>query len=134
MRETEALEMPSSPAMCSCVRRCRRNLSTASAAAREIWLGNEWGLEERSCRPSRPCSLKRSIHLATVLGVVLKRRAAAALLNPCSTTARTISSRPFGVRQALLWVFIRSPDESLTFGDISVPGPDRMDNLLKVHS
>jgi hypothetical protein len=23
--------------------------------------------------------------------------------------------------------------ESLVFGDFSVPGPDRMDNLLKVH-
>jgi hypothetical protein len=33
-----------------------------------------------------------------------------------------------------LWVFIRSPGESLTFGDISVPGSGRMDNLLKVRS
>ena len=37
-------------------------------------------------------------------------------------------------KAALLWVFIRSPGESLTFGNISVPGPDRIDNLLKVHS
>ena len=65
----------------------------------------------------------------TVAGV-----AAAALLSPCSTTERTISSRPLGVRRALLWVFIRSPGESLTFGAISVLGSDRMDNLMKVHS
>ena len=81
-----------------------------------------------------PRALKRSTHLATVFDVVLKRRAAAALLKLWSTTARTISSRPLGVRRALLWVFIRSPGESLRFGNISVPGPDRMDNLLKVHS
>jgi hypothetical protein len=30
-------------------------------------------------------------------------------------------------------VFIRSPGESLRSGDISVPGSDRMDNLLEVH-
>jgi hypothetical protein len=59
--------------------------------------------------------------------------APAALLKPRSTTARTMASRPLGVRRALLWLFIRSPGESLAFGDISVPGPDRMDNLLKVH-
>jgi transposase InsO family protein len=39
--------------------------------------------------------LKRSTHLATVLGVVLKRRAAAASLSPCSTTARTIFTKPY---------------------------------------
>jgi hypothetical protein len=30
-------------------------------------------------------------------------------------------------------VSIRFSRESLTFGDIRVPGQDRMDNLLKVH-
>jgi hypothetical protein len=30
-------------------------------------------------------------------------------------------------------VSIRSPRESLRFGNVSVPGSDRMDNLLKVH-
>ena len=61
-------------------------------------------------------------------------RAAAALDMPPSTTARTISSRPFGVRRAFLWVSIRSSANRFLFGDISVPGPDRMDNLLKVHT
>src|SRR5438046_10147506 len=46
-RETVALEMPSSPAMCSWVRRWRRKASTASAVAREIWRGDESGFEDR---------------------------------------------------------------------------------------
>ena len=133
-RETVALEMPSSPAMCSWVRRWRRKASTASAVAREIWLGDERGFEDRSRKPTTPCALKRSSHLATVLGVVLKFRAAAALVSLPSSTVRTMSSRPFGVRRALLWTFIRSPGVKLVCGNFSFPGPDRMDNLLKVHS
>src|SRR5580700_8969708 len=73
-----------------------------------VWLGNERGLEERSRKPLTLCVLKRATHFPTVLGVVLKRRAAAAWLSPPSITARTICSRPFGVRRAFLWVSIRS--------------------------
>jgi hypothetical protein len=46
----------------------------------------------------------------------------------------TMSSRPLGVRRAFLSVSIRYSRESLTSGDISVPGSHRMDNLLEVHS
>src|ERR1700752_5007735 len=107
MRDTLALGIPSSAARCSWVRRWRRNRSTASAVARPIWLGDERGLEDRSCNPFTPSVRKRLTHLATVFGVVLYFRAAAALLSPASTTARTISSRPFGVREAFLWVSLR---------------------------
>ena len=44
-----------------------------------------------------------------------------------------ICSRPFGVRLAFLWVSNQSSARIAAFGKISVPGPDRMDNLLKVH-
>src|SRR5580704_2700831 len=98
-----------------------------------VWLADERGFEERSRNPSTPSPRKRPTHLATVFGVVLNRRAAAALLRPKSTTTRTISSRPFGVRRAFLCVSIRFSSESLRFGNIRVPGRDRMDNLLKVH-
>src|SRR6266508_5678685 len=108
MRETLALEIPSSVAMCSWVRRSRRKLSTASHVAGGIWTGDERGLEDRSRKPPTPSARKRSTHLPTVFGVVLNWRAAAALVIPRSTTARTISSRPFGVRRAFLWVSIRS--------------------------
>ena len=54
MRETLALEMASSAAMCSWVRRWRRKASTASAVARGIWLGDERGLEDRSRKPTMP--------------------------------------------------------------------------------
>src|SRR5215469_15856270 len=94
--------VPISAAMCSWVRRSRRKCSTASAMASGIWLGDERGLEDRSRNPSTPSAQKRPTHLPTVFGVVLNWRAAAALDMPRSTTARTISSRPFGVRRAFL--------------------------------
>src|SRR4029453_13578876 len=108
MRETLALEIPSSVAMCSWVRRSRRKLSTASHVAGWIWTADERGLEDRSRKPPTPSARKRSTHLPTVFGVVLNWRAAAALVIPRSTTPRTISSRPFGVRRAFLWVSLRS--------------------------
>jgi hypothetical protein len=108
-------------------------ISTAAHVAGAVWLGDESGLEERSRKPSTPSARKRPTHLPTVFAVVLNLRAAAALLSPPSTTARTISSRPFGVKRAFLWVSIRLSSESLRFGNVSVPGQDRMDNLLKVH-
>ena len=134
MRETLALEMPSSAAMCSWVRRWRRNLSTASAVASEIWLGDERGFEERSRKPTTPSALKRATHLATVLGVVLNWRAAAALLSPLLHDGADHVLSTFG-REAGIVVGVHSvPRRMLRSGDISVPGPDRMDNLLKVHS
>jgi hypothetical protein len=72
-------------------------------------------------------------HLATDFGVTLNRRAAAALDSPQSITARTITSRPLGVKGAFLWMSIQALRESLRFGDISVHGSNRMDNLLKAH-
>src|SRR5262249_51737442 len=75
---------------------------------KRIWVGDERGLEDRSRKPSTPSAQKRSTHLPTVFGVVLNWRAAAALDMLRSAMARTISSRPFGVRRAFLWVSIRS--------------------------
>src|SRR5262245_57682304 len=108
MRETLALEMPISAAMCSWVRRSRRKLSTASQVASGIWTGDERGREDRSRKSPTPSARKRSTHLPTVFGMVLNWRAAPALVIPRSTTARTSSSRPFGVRRAFLWLSIRS--------------------------
>src|SRR5258706_4335933 len=103
MRETLALEMLSSTAMCSWVRRSRRNLSTAAQVASGIWLGDERGFEERSRKPSTPSASKRATHFATVFVVVLYWRAAAALLMPPSTNAPNIPSRPFGVKRGVLF-------------------------------
>jgi hypothetical protein len=50
-------------------------------AAGGVWLGDEWGREERSPKLSMPSASKRSTHLATVFGVVLNRRTAAAWSN-----------------------------------------------------
>jgi hypothetical protein len=90
--------------------------------------------DERSCKPATPSARKRRTHLATVFGVTLNWRAAAAWLNPPSTTARTIASRPFAVRGAFLWPSIRFSANRWRFGDFRVPGPGRMDNLPKDHS
>ena len=59
------------------------------------WLGDEWGLDERSRKPARPSIRKRSTHLSTVLGVVWNRRAAAAFDRAPWITLRAIASRPF---------------------------------------
>jgi hypothetical protein len=79
-------------------------------------------------------SAEASDPFATVFGVVLNRRAAAVLLSPPSTALRTIASRPFGVRDAFLWVSIRFSANRWWFGDFRIPGQGRMDNLLKAHS
>src|SRR6266576_3384695 len=107
MRLTVAVDTPTLAAICLPVWRCRRNISIIVHVAGAVWLGNEWGLEERSRNPSPPSARKRLTHLATVFGVVLNWRAAAALFRPASTTLRTIASRPFGVRGAFLCVSIR---------------------------
>ena len=79
MRLTVAADTPTSAAICLPVWRCLRKASTAAQTAGVAWLGEESGLEERSCKPSTPSASNRSTHLATVLGVVLNWRAAAAL-------------------------------------------------------
>jgi hypothetical protein len=71
--------------------------------------------------------------LATVFGVMLNWRAAAALLIPASTL-RTMASRPFGVRGAFLWLFIWSLRGTLKLRNLSFLGSDQMDNLLKDHN
>src|SRR6202047_1503549 len=94
---------PTATAIWLPVSRCRRKASITAQVAGAVWLGNERGLEERSRKPSTPSARKRSTHLATVFAVVLNWRAAAALLSPASTH-RTMASRPFGVREAFLWL------------------------------
>ncbi len=55
--------------MWSCVQRARRKTSTASPVAQGVWLGEEWGLEDRSASPAMPSARNRPNHLATVLAV-----------------------------------------------------------------
>src|SRR5262249_45367215 len=81
---------------------CRAGTTASSLRSNELWLAGERGLEDRSRKPSTPSAQKRPTHLPSVFGVVLNWRAAVALDMPRSTTARTISSRPFGVRRAFL--------------------------------
>ena len=84
-----------------------------------VWLGDERGRDARSWKPSTPSARKRLTHLATDSGVRLNWRAAA-FDSPQSTTARTIISRPLGVKSAFLRVSHSVLRESLRFGDISV--------------
>jgi hypothetical protein len=71
MRLTVAGDTSTSAAICLPVWRCRRNVAMAVHVAGRVWLGDEWGLEERSRKPSTPSARKRLTHLATVFGVVL---------------------------------------------------------------
>src|SRR6266567_5693772 len=51
--------------------------------------------------------------------------AVAALVSPPSTTARTIASRPLGVRRAFLWMSIRSSANRYVWQhQLSRPGPN----------
>jgi len=52
--------------------------------AMSLDLAMNWGLDERSRKPAKPSMRKRSTHLATILGVVWKARAAAAFARPPS--------------------------------------------------
>jgi hypothetical protein len=131
MRLTVAGDTPTSAAICLPVWRSRRNVSTAALVAGGVWLGNEWGLEERSRNPLTPSARNRSTYFATVFDVVLNWRAAAAVLNPSLITLRTMASRPLGVRGAFLWLFIWSLRGTLKLRNLSFLGSDQMDNLLK---
>ena len=99
------------------------------AAAKPGWYGGPDLVRLAHVAPIERQLQIRSIHLATVFGFVLNWRAAAAWDSPQSTTARTIISRPLGVRGAFFWV-----SRITDVGDISVLGPIRMDNLLKAHN
>ena len=48
-----------------------RHAPMAVHVAGGVWLGDEWGLEERSRNPSTPSARNRLTHLATVFRVVL---------------------------------------------------------------
>src|SRR3984893_18874380 len=106
MRLIVAAETPTSAAICSPVWRCRRKASTLSHVAGGVWPGDEWGRDERSCKPAAPSARNRATHLATVFGVVLNPRAATAFESPPSITPRAIASPPLGVRDAFLCVSI----------------------------
>jgi hypothetical protein len=70
MRWAVAGDTPTSAAICLPVWRCRRNVSTVARVATGVWLGDEWGRDERSRNPSTPSARNRLTHLATFFGVV----------------------------------------------------------------
>jgi hypothetical protein len=107
--------------------------STTVHVAAGVWIGDERGLEERSRNPSAPWARKRSTHLATVFSVVLNWRAAGGLAHPFVHHGTHHGLSTFWGQTRILVGVHSVLCESLLFGDISVPGQDRMDNLLKVH-
>jgi hypothetical protein len=70
-------------------------------------LATRCGAELRSCRPATPSLPKRASHLRTVRVLTSNAAAAAATVQPSSSTRRTITARPKGVVRAFLWAFIR---------------------------
>jgi hypothetical protein len=73
-------------------------------------------------------------HLATVFAVVLNCRAEAALEKPLIHHSANHHLSTFRRQRRILMRVHSVLRESLTFGDISLHGRGRMDNLLKVHS
>ena len=134
MRLTVAGETPTSAAICLPVKRWRRRADHLLDNGRGVGCRSRCGRDERSSNPARPSALKRATHLRTVRGQTPAARAAASGVCPLSTIARTMRSRPSGVRRAFLWMFIRFSEESLKSRNSSFLGQDRMDNLLKAHS
>src|ERR1700687_5710063 len=78
-------------------------LTSSAGAAR----GLRSGREEQSWSPTRPRVRNRRTHLAAVLGVTRKRRAAALRVWPESTNCASCS-RLRRVSRAFLWMSIRS--------------------------
>ena len=58
--------------MWSCVQRARRKTSTASPVAQGVWLGEEWGLEDRSGKPGNALRAKPAQPLGDGLGRCLE--------------------------------------------------------------
>ena len=64
------------------------------------WVGISLDREERSCMPSRPSALKRSLQRHTILADTPYSRAARALERRPAMTGSAISSRRMAVRRA----------------------------------
>jgi len=88
-------------------RRAALGLAMSLDFAMSLDLAMNWGLDERSRKPATPSMRKRSTHLATILGVVWKARAAAAFARPPSIPLPAIAYRSFGVRDAFSCMSIR---------------------------
>jgi hypothetical protein len=89
------------------------------------------GLYERVPGTSTPSARKRSTHLPTVFGVVWSGPGGhghAAIHHGANSSALDLSASGWHSCGCPI-----SPQRIAAFGKISVPGPDRIDNLLKVH-
>lgn len=75
-----------------------------------VRLGLLLGRDDRSAMPAVPSARKRAVQRATTFDVTPYIRAASALEQAPSITARAISSRRRGVKRAYLWMFIRSSE------------------------
>jgi NMT1/THI5 like len=78
-----------------------------------------------------PSARKRSTHLPTVFGVVWSGPGGhghAAIHHGTNSSALDLSASGWHSCGCPI-----SPQRNAAFGKISVPGPDRIDNLLKVH-
>lgn len=133
-RETVASETPASAASAAPMTRRRRKASMAATVAGEVWLGEKRGREERSRNPSTPRALKRATHLPTVLLVVLKRRGGGDLRQTIIQDRPDHLLSTFRRKAGILMDAHSVLSERPACRDISFSGPNRMDNLLKVHS
>src|SRR6476660_9407532 len=137
MRLTVAGEMASCWAICSPVWRCRRKASTAAQVAGGVWPGDESGREERSRRAVAKTLDALIAETFDPLGDRLRRGVVAARdLGLAQSTIHHAAYHALSTfrSQASILVAVHSVlRESLRFGNVSVPGQGRMDNLLKVH-
>jgi hypothetical protein len=93
-------------AISAAVMRSRRRSSTTRTRSAGVLLGMRRGRELRSSRPVRPSERKRASHFAAVRSLMPAACAAAAIVQPSSSTRSTISRRECRQVRALPWSFI----------------------------
>ena len=126
MRLTVAGETPTSAAICLPVQRWRRSASTCSTTAAGVGRRRRCGREERSCKPANAFGAEARHPFAHRPRADACGSCGGLRRLPAQRPARTIRSRPSGVRRAFLWMFIRSSEESLKLRNLQLPrsGPD----------
>ena len=102
----------------------------AAHVAGGVWLGDEWGFDERSCKPSTLWARKQATHLPRRRPEKARDRRHA---EPGVHNRTHHRFSTFGGQQRIL-VAVHSVPESLKLRQPQPFPSDRMDNLLKVHS
>src|SRR5205823_13060758 len=105
--DTVESAIPSVSAISAAVKRSRRSFTIASTRSGRVRFATLRGADERSHNPAGPSSLKRLIHFRAQRTLTPEAAAAAATVQPSTTTSSHSRFRPVQLRAALACRFIR---------------------------